>query len=119
MIAIFGTKCTKKLTIVLPKSDISDFLSQSISDLLKSAKVGLLRAFRPCNDKFHFRPNVLLKGRRDVVEEFAIKKDLERSFLIWSKDSVGEQKNVTKCHIFRKVSHKNNKFFLEPMEGET
>ena len=34
----------KKWTFLLPKSDISDIFTQATSDLIKSAKAGLLRA---------------------------------------------------------------------------
>jgi len=43
MSAIFGTKSANKRTFLLPKSDIPDFYTQSISDLEKSAKAGLFR----------------------------------------------------------------------------
>ena len=39
------TKCAKKWIFLLPKPDISDFYAQPISDLNKSGKAGLLRAF--------------------------------------------------------------------------
>ena len=45
MSANIGTKSANKRTIWLPKSDILDILTHTISDLLKSAKDRLFRAF--------------------------------------------------------------------------
>ena len=41
----YWTKSANERTFLLLKSDISDFYTQSISDLNKSVKAGLFRAF--------------------------------------------------------------------------
>jgi hypothetical protein len=43
--AIIGTKSANERTFLLPKPDISDFLTQLTSDLNKLAKAGLFLAF--------------------------------------------------------------------------